>query len=355
MIAIDGSLGEGGGQVLRTALALSVLTGQPIHMTHIRASRRKPGLAPQHLAGVRAAGLISGAEISGAVLRSTEIAFRPQSAARPGDYVFDVSELSGQGSAGAVTLLLQTILLPLALARDDTHLILRGGTHVAWSPPAEYVAGVLFPTLAQIGIQAALSLNRWGWYPRGGGELEVMIQGGASLRGLDLTSRGSLLNVSGIAAASNLPAHVPQRISARANNVLREAGLPGNIKPLRTSGPSTGTGIEIIISSENSNAGFGALGEKGKPSERVAEEAALPLIAYFRSQVALDPYLPDQVLPALMLAEGPSVLTTIEITRHTLTMIEVVQHFVERLVKVEGNENQPGTIRVEGTAPTNLC
>lgn len=351
MIHIDASQGEGGGQVLRSSLAMSIITTRPIDLTGIRAGRRNPGLAPQHLAGVRAAAHICGAEVEGDALGSQELIFRPAGPARPGDYTFDIQALAGQGSAGALTLLLQTLLLPLALADGPSRLTLRGGTHAAWSPPVHYVFWVLLPMLRRIGVSAAIELSTYGLYPKGGGEARVTIDGSADLRGAMLTDRGEFVGLEGLAVASNLPSHIPQRISGRANNLLREAGLPPRVEPLRVSGPSEGAGVFIALAYEHVMAGFTGLGRPGKPSDEVAEEAVQPLIQYHRQTAALDPHLPDQLLPALMLAAGPSLLSTVEITRHTLTNITIVQHFVERRVDVQGLEGQPGFIRVEGMGP----
>ena len=351
MIEIDASQGEGGGQVLRTVLALSVLTGHAVKLTGIRARRRNPGLAPQHLAGVKAAAQVCAAEIEGARLHSSELTFRPATPAQSGRYTFDISRLAGQGGAGAVTLLLQSILLPLALAGGPSHLILRGGTHVAWSPPVHYVQWVLFPAFARVGVQASLELVTWGWHPQGGGEVHVTIQGSAHLQSVNLLERGPLSGLRGVAAASNLPSHIPQRMAARANTLLREAGLPPRVEPLRTTGPSTGAGVFLALSFNHACAGFSALGERGRPSEVLAEEAVGPLVTYYRQTGALDPYLPDQLIPALMQASGTSSLSTVNITRHTLTNIAVVQHFVDRPVKVVGEQGRPGLIHIEGDVP----
>ncbi len=351
MLEIDGSQGEGGGQVLRTALALAALQGKPVRIFNVRAGRRKPGLAPQHLAGVLAAAQICNAEVGGAAIRSIDITFVPGGPAKPGSYTFDVSTLSGQGSAGAVTLLLQSILLPLALAEGPSHLVLRGGTHVAWSPPVHYVDWVLLPTLAQMGLNASIRLNCWGWYPEGGGEVEVDIAGGARLRGLDLTARGDLVQVRGIAAVSNLPSHIPQRIAGHAANLLHQAGLPPNVQPTHGKGRSTGAGLFIALHYQRTRAGFTALGKPGRPSEVVAEEAAEAAIAFHRRSEALGRYLPDQILPIMALAEGPSALETVDITRHTLTNAEIVRLFVGREIVVEGEEGQPGVVHVEGSGP----
>lgn len=351
MLYIDASQGEGGGQVLRSSLAMSVITTRPIHLTGIRAGRRNPGLAPQHLAGVRAAAQICSAGVVGDAIGSQELTFTPGSVARPGDYTFDIQALAGQGSAGALSLLLQTILLPLALADGPSRLTLRGGTHVAWSPPVHYVLWVLLPMLRRIGISASIELADYGWYPKGGGEARVTIDGSAELQGVMLTERGEFVGLEGLAIASNLPSHIPQRISGRANNRLREAGLPPRVEPMRVTGPSEGAGVFIALAYEHVMAGFTGLGRPGKPSDVVADEAVEPLIQYHRQTAALDPHLPDQLLPALMLAAGPSLLSTVEITLHTLTNIAIVQHFVERRVDVEGLEGQPGFIRVDGIGP----
>jgi RNA 3'-terminal phosphate cyclase (ATP) len=348
MLEIDGSHGEGGGQVLRTSLALSILTGQPMRIYNIRAKRKNPGLAPQHLAGVIAAAQICGAEVKGAKVRSTTLIFSPGGPAQSGDYHFDVSQLSGQGSAGAVTLVLQAILLPLALAPGQTHLVLRGGTNVAWSPPIQYVEWVLLPTLARMGLAGRVKIKDYGWYPVGGGEVEVSLQGGTRLEGIDLTRRGVFRSLLGAAVASNLPAHIPQRISARANNVLKSAGLPEAVHPVRSGGLSTGTGLFLAANYENATAGFSALGEKGKPADHVADEAASDLLNYHQANMALDSHLPDQLLPAMALAHGPSAMSTTKITMHTLTNIDIIQHFIRRPITFEGRLDQPGVIRLEG-------
>ncbi len=344
MIHIDGSAGEGGGQVLRTALSLSTLTGRPVFLTAIRARRRNPGLAPQHLAGVQAAARLCSAEVRGAEIGSQVLHFAPQHAAQPGSYLFDISALSGRPSAGAVTLLLQAILLPLALAPGPSDLILRGGTHVAWSPPYHYVEWVLAPVLARAGVRCEVALDEWGWYPRGGGQMRVHIAGRARLKGVQMAERGDLLEVKGVAAVSNLPAHIPQRISGRANNLLREAGLPPSVQPLRVGGPSTGAGIFLALVYKHVAAGFSTLGEKGMPSEAVANQAAGPLIAHHVAGHVMDRHLPDQLLPFLALAEGASVLRTAAITDHLLTNAAVVRQFVDREVRVEGRRGEPGSV-----------
>jgi RNA 3'-terminal phosphate cyclase (ATP) len=346
MIEIDGSQGEGGGQVLRTSLALSILTGEPTRLVNVRAKRRNPGLAPQHLACVLAAQEICDAAVEGAAIESTRIVFEPRKPATAGHYIFDVSRMVGRGSAGSLTLLLQAILLPLALADGETKLVLRGGTHVDWSPPVHYVQWVLLPTLARAGLRAGIEPVMWGWYPKGGGEAHVTIQGNAKLHSIELLERGEFTGLEGLAVASNLPAHIPQRIAGRANNLFKAAGLPATVEPQRTGGSSTGAGIFLGATYANARAGFSALGRIGKPSDEVANEAVEALIGFHCQSAALDPHLPDQLLPTLALAEGSSALSTQEITLHTLTNMAVIRQFIDRPITVDGVEGQPGIVRV---------
>jgi RNA 3'-terminal phosphate cyclase (ATP) len=242
-------------------------------------------------------------------------------------------------------LLLQAILLPLALAEGgSSRLILRGGTHVAWSPPVSYVEQVWLPTLARIGVRASLKLKAWGWYPEGGGEVEVSIQGGAKLRGLESQTRGDLQAVEGVAAVSNLPAHIPQRICNRAINVLQAEGLRAKITPLRNTGLSTGAGLFLVARYKRSVAGFSALGQRGKPSEQVANEACSELLVHHTSGAAVDPRLADQLVLPLALADGPSSLHTSAITRHTLTVCAVTRQFIPRPITVTAAEGRPGEV-----------
>ena len=177
VLILDGSHGEGGGQILRTALSLSAMTARPFRLHNIRAGRRNPGLLPQHLSAVRAAAAISGATISGDRLGSTELSFAPSHSPSAGSYVFDVAQAAERGSAGSATLVLQTIVLPLALAEAASTVVVRGGTHVEWSPPFDDFAYAYFPALRMIGFCVDAELKRWGWYPVGGGEIVCTIAG----------------------------------------------------------------------------------------------------------------------------------------------------------------------------------
>ena len=349
MIVIDGSQGEGGGQVLRTALTLACLTGQTLQIERIRANRPKPGLRPQHLTAVHAAAAICGAKMEGDALSSSDLVFVPSRPPEPAEYVFDVAESARHGSAGSVGLVLQTVILPLALSGGSSHLTLRGGTHVPWSPSAHYLEHVYLPTLAHMGVQVTLDLTKWGFYPAGGGELHVTITGHqGALQPLVITEPGEIHRVWGTAAVSNLPAHIPQRMANRAHNVLAESGLDARIEPRRLRGAGPGAGISIFVECANATTGFTAYGRKGLPSEQVAEDACSQLLAHHESGAAVDPHLADQLLLPMVLAEGRSCVTTSRVSQHLLTNLWVVQRFLKRDAHVEGELGTVGALTIKG-------
>jgi len=224
-VEIDGSYGEGGGQVLRTSLTLSALTGRAVRIDKIRAGRRKPGLEAQHLTGVLACARLCDAALEGARLGSTTLTFAPRRPPQAGEYRFDVAEQRKGGSAGSVTLVLHTLLLPLAWAEGESKLTVRGGTHVAWSPPYHHLERVYFPMLAKMGLSMRGKISRWGWYPQGGGEVTVWVHGASrpALKPLQLEERGALRRLWLLSAYSELPAHVGERQGRRAESLLRQA------------------------------------------------------------------------------------------------------------------------------------
>jgi RNA 3'-terminal phosphate cyclase (ATP) len=352
MLTLDGSYGEGGGQVLRTALTLSAITGQPVHIEHIRAGRKKPGLRPQHLTAVRAAAAVCGARLEGDELGSQTLAFTPGGPPHPGEYTFDVAEAAQGGSAGSAGLVLQTVLLPLALGEGQSHLTIRGGTHVPWAPPVSYLTDVFLPTLARMGIQAQIELTRWGFYPAGGGEIRVQIEGKATLNPIQLTRRGELRRVWGTAAVMNLPAHIPQRMANRAHNVLAEAGIGAQVEPRRLRGAGPGAGIFLFAeygpADESIAAGFTAYGRKGLPAERVAEAACESLLAHHHSGEPADPHLADQLALPMALAQGESQVATSQISQHLLTNAWVVGQFLPQDFEIRGEQGAPGTIVAKG-------
>jgi RNA 3'-terminal phosphate cyclase (ATP) len=350
MIEIDGSYGEGGGQVLRTALTLSTLTGQAAHLRRIRAGRRNPGLAPQHLTGVLALARICAAEVHQAAIGSTEIVFEPHSAPYAGTYVFDVAQAAPGGSAGAVSLILQTLLLPLTFAEGASAVTVKGGTHVPWSPPFEYLAHVYLPTAARMGLKAECRLEGWGFYPMGGGQVAAEVEGGSptTLTPLALTERGRLKRIWGTATACKLPSHIAQRMADRARNVLSQAGLPAQITPRRESGVGPGAALCLVAEYEGGLAGFSALGARGKPSEQVADEACQELKTFHAGGAPVDAHLADQLLLPTALAAGRSEFRTQRVTSHLLTNAHIIRQFIPARIEIGGQEGEPGEVAVEG-------
>lgn len=369
MIQIDGSYGEGGGQVLRTALTLSTMTRQPVHLENIRAGRSNPGLAPQHLTVLHALARICNAEVTGDEIGSQEVTYQPGGWPHAGRYTFDVAQLAQGGSAGSVTLIFQALVLPLAVASSDSRLTLRGGTHVAWSPPYDFMEGVFLPMLARMGLSASCSLDDWGFYPRGGGQISAVVNDiersgemdppdiegdertplkGLRLAPLDLVSRGTLKTVRGRSVACNLPSHIAQRMADRARGILQGQGLRSDIRPVRVKGRGPGAGIFLIGEYEHTLAGFSALGRPGKPSEKVAEEACERVIAFHNSGAAVDRHLADQLLLPLSLAESSSSMNVACITGHLQTNAYIIRKFLPAQIEIVGQEGQPGEVYVQG-------
>lgn len=320
-IRIDGSTGEGGGQILRTALAVAALAGRPVEIVRIREKRPIPGLAAQHLTAVRALAALCDAVLEGDTLGSRELLFAPRGPVRAGRYTIDVGAARKGGSAGAVSLVLQAIAVPLALARDGSELALSGGTHVPWSPPYDYLAEVWVPALARAGLAIALELEVSGWFPLGRGVVRARIDGraGAPPSPLSLVERPPLARIEGHALAANLPAQIPQRIADRARKLLEPLAVPLAIRPERVKAACPGAALCLVAHHDPWRAGFDSLGAPGKASEVVAEEAANALLAFEAGTALLDRHLADQLLLPLALASGPSRFTAEAATGHLET------------------------------------
>ena len=349
-LTLDGSHGEGGGQILRTALSLSATTGRAFRLINVRAGRADPGLMPQHLSAVRAAATICGAVVVGDQLGSTELTFAPSRSPEAGSYLFDVAELSGRGSAGSATLLLQTLLVPLAFADGVSTVVLRGGTHVAWSPPFDHVVGSYLPMLRRMGLHVDADLTQWGWYPVGQGEIVCRIGAAAHiertrLNRVELLAREPLRRVAGRAVAANLPAHVAQRMADRARTSLGDLGVPVRIEPQRVTAACPGAGIFLVAEYGDLDVAFSAYGRLGKPSEAVADEAVGVLREHHASKAAVELHLADQLLLPAALASGVSTFTTPKPTGHLRTNAWTIGQFGIADVSIE--EGTPCRVRVD--------
>jgi RNA 3'-terminal phosphate cyclase (ATP) len=317
-LVVDGAQGEGGGQVLRSSLALSLVTGRPLRIHDIRARRRKPGLLRQHLTAVRAAVEVSGARVEGDELGSREISFSP-GPVRAGDYRFAI------GTAGSTTLVLQTVLWPLLLAKGRSRLVLEGGTHNPLAPPFDFVARSLVPLVVEMGAAVECTLDRAGFYPAGGGRITVEIEGGRPLSPLRKLERGPLRRTRARALVSQLPVSIAQRELGVVHERLQwsrreleasciEALGPGNVLLLEL---EHGGGTTVIT----------RIGERGVRAEEVAARAVEEAQRFMAAEVPVDEHLADQLLVPLALAGGGSFRTS-EPSLHTRTNAEVVQRWL---------------------------
>lgn len=319
MIQIDGRMGEGGGQVLRTALAMSLVTQTPIEITHIRAKRPSPGLKPQHVAAVKAAALVGGdADVEGGEPGSMELSFKPRGTFT-GAFRFDV------GTAGSTMLVLQTVLPALIIAKETSQIVLEGGTHNPLAPTFGFVERAYLPLIAKLGAKVTMKLERPGFYPAGGGKVRVQVEPakGAKIAKLSLLERGDLKKRRGYAAVVELPAHIIER-------ELKVLKLALGFKPLELRaaelgpGRSPGNVVHIEFESENVTEVITAIGAKNIRAEQVAENAAAEAKRYLDSGVPVGPYLADQLLVLLAIGAGGT-YRTMEPTPHTNTQIDLLK------------------------------
>lgn len=313
-------MGEGGGQVLRTSLALSLVTGAPFRIEHIRAGRPRPGLLRQHLTALDAAVRIGGAEVEGAAIGAVTITFRPSSV-RPGRYALAV------GTAGSTTLVLQTVLPALCTAGGPSTLVLEGGTHNPYAPPFDFLERAYLPLLGRMGPAVEARLVRPGFYPAGGGAFEVEVRPAVKLEPLELLERGAVRRTSARALVASLPREVGRReldaIAARLGcgpddlqlEEVRNSRGPGNV-------------VLVEVESEHVTEVFTAFGERGVAAEVVGRQAADAARRYLGTGVPVGPYLSDQLLLPLAQAGGGR-FRTVRLSRHTLTNIEVLRRFLE--------------------------
>jgi RNA 3'-phosphate cyclase len=343
-IELDGSFGEGGGQILRTSLALSLLTGQPFHLRNVRARRPKPGLQAQHLRSVLAAAEVGGAAVNGASLGSCDLSFEPGPVVA-GNRRFEI------GTAGATGLVLHTVYLPLALrCTEPSELTLVGGTHVTTSPTFHFLDGTWRRYLELMGLRVGLRLDRPGFYPRGGGVVRAFVQPCAAPRGITLGDRGEV-TVRGVSAVAGLDRGIAKRQARRSEHLLKRQGIDLEVQEESWEG---GPGSVMVLTVETGSvpAVFVSLGARGKPAEEVAREAVEEVVSYLRAGNALvDPHSADQLVLPLALAEGATEYRTTQVTTHLTTNVAVIRRFLPREIEVEGEEGRPGTVRVGATPP----
>ena len=338
MLHIDGSMGEGGGQVLRSSLGLSIVTGKPFRIENIRANREKPGLMRQHLTAVNAAAAICGATVDGAALKSRQLTFTPGQV-KPGDYQFDV------GSAGSTTLVLQTILPPLLMADEPSTITLAGGTHNIYAPPLDFLIKSFLPIVNRLGPNVTITPERSGFYPAGGGRFSVRIEPPANRqwKTIDLSERGRTIKRSCEAIVARLPLMIAERelevlrsgIGWEEDECFVTRQLPDDEGP--------GNIVMIEIAHEHITNVFTGFGQRGVRAEAVADGALEEAVKFLASNVPVGEHLADQLLIPFALAGGGSYLTSPP-SLHTTTNIDVVRQFLD--VVIDTAETEPGEYRI---------
>lgn len=341
MIDIDGSQGEGGGQILRTSIALSAVTGQPVSITNIRSRRPKPGLQRQHLMAVQAAARVCGGQIDGGELGSRELVFQPQQPIA-GEYHFDI------GSAGSTTLVLQTILPILLSATGPSTVTIKGGTHNGMAPPVEFITDSFLPILHGIGISAQVSLRRYGFYPAGGGAIHAVIQPGQATAALQVSERGKTISRHVEALIANLPAHVASRESQAMKHALHWSHDEVDEREVTADGP--GNALIARLRFANITTVVSTFGEMRKSAEKVSDECAKQVRRHLESGVPVCEHLADQLLVPLMLGAGGS-FRTVTPSDHTRTNANVIAHFVGQVVAFNQQGADDWLVSVRGRHP----
>lgn len=336
MINIDGSEGEGGGQVLRNAAALSLVTGRPFRITNIRGKRDKPGLMRQHMTALEAACAVGGATCDGLAIGSSDISFHPGKV-RAGDYHFAV------GTAGSATLVLQTVLMPLLYADGPSHLVLEGGTHNMAAPPFEFIERSFLPIINRMGPKVSARLKRHGFFPRGGGRIEVDIEP-APLQRIECVDRGALVSTAGEIRFAALPFVIAERERKAANKVLEWGEGAINFRQLPESeGPGNILMLEAAYTHVTEvSSGFGKLGVS---AESLAKNAARRLKGYMESDAFAGPYLADQLLLPFALAGGGS-FTSVKPSQHARTAADIIAMFTGRMTRFEERAGESWLIEV---------
>lgn len=336
-IVIDGSMGEGGGQILRSALALSLVTGKPCRIEKIRAGRKKPGLLRQHLTALEAATEVGRAGVTGAEIGSARITFEPTTISA-GEYRFAI------GTAGSTTLVLQTILPALLLAPKPSHLVLEGGTHNPLAPPFDFLQKAFLPILGRMGARCEATLDCPGFYPAGGGKMQITVQPSARLAPLELLSRGEMVGRKARAIVANLPRHIAER---ELNAVRKKVSWPDESFQVEEVRECHGPGNILLIELQFENVieVFTAFGEKGIPAEAVADQAVECALKYLKTNAVAGPHLADQLLLPFAIA-GAGAFTTMPLTRHSSTNIEVIGKFLDIGIEVEHREDRTCLVRI---------
>jgi len=348
-IEIDGSVLEGGGQILRVSVALSAVTGKPIRIYNIRAKRSPPGLRAQHMNAVRALAQLVDAEVAGLGISSKEIEFNPSSL-KGGSFNIDV------GTAGSTSLVLQALMPAMSFSRSKIFVEITGGTNNPMAPAVDYLQEVLLPVVSKMGYKGSIELLRRGFYPRGQGIVRAAVEPIKALNPIIMERLGEIEDVRGTSYSSRLPAHIVERMARSAERVITRAGYKKvkiDLEALQANqgrcAADPGCGIILFAKSkQGAILGADSLGELGKPAEKVGTEAAEQLLRELKAEAPVDRHLADQLIVYMSLADGRSTIRTSELTLHALTCIHLSEKMVGARFKIEGEEGGPSTIICEG-------
>ncbi len=349
VVVIDGSIGEGGGQILRTAIALSAVLLKPVKIINIRAKRKNPGLRPQHVVAIKVVASLSDAETKGVFVGSREILFIPKKH-KHGMFKFNI------GTAGSISLVMQAAIPVMLFSSGTTCIDIIGGTDVPWSPPIDYMRFIFAPFMQRLGVDISIKLLKRGHYPRGGGRVIFCTEPIDSIKPVKIIERGKIKSIRGLSHAVKLPKHVALRQVDAARKLLLKKYNDLNIsidiewyEPSRDRHLGPGSGIVLWAECENSILGGDSIGARGKLAEKVGEEAAMKLIEDLETGMALDRHLGDMIIPYLALAKGESVVTGARMTMHTYTNILIVKTLTKAEINIEYKDlNKPFKLTIKG-------
>ena len=342
MITIDGSQGEGGGQIVRSSLAFSLVTGKPVTIEKIRAKRSRPGLMRQHLTAFQAATQIGNADVAGDSIGSSKVTFHPHDLL-PGDYTFNI------GTAGSTMLVLQTVLPAMMVADGPSTIVLEGGTHNPFAPPFDFLQRAYAPLVERLGPKIEMTLERPGFYPAGGGRAIVTIDPARKLNPLNLLERGDLIRRCVRAIVSNLPRHIGERECRRVITRLdwdQDCGTVDEFQKAR----GHGNALIVEIESQHVTEVFTSFGEKGRPAEAVAEKCVKQVRRYLKGDAPVGEYLADQLILPLAIGAsqgtGGGQFRSLALSDHSTTHLEVVQRFLDIQVEVEEKDRDEAIVSI---------
>lgn len=331
MLEIDGSRGEGGGQMVRTSVAMSTVTGVTTHLTRIRENRPTNGLSKQHCAAVNAVAMMAGSKVTGNTLGSRELLFEPGD-----EQVYDIQ--MNIGTAGSVSLVLQAMLLAARNHKKRLTVDISGGTNVMWAPPIDSYQQLLFPLMSRMGMSADVRIIDRGFYPQGGGRVIATLDPIGKIKPLVADTLGDLVGIRGVCFSQRLPDWISKEVVRSCQDVLAPIG-DIELEIQKTNGDSRGAGIVLVAEFENGMIGSNALTSRGHTAEKAGEDAARDLLMEMDSGATMDVHTADQLLPYMAMAEGRSGFTVSRISKHLLSQMDTLESFLDVKFGVERKDN----------------